>query len=155
MLTGMGADGARGDARDARRRQPATSRQDEASCVVFGMPREAIAVGAAHEVLPLRAHRAGAARAAARHRRRCDAPRLDAPTRQRRLLEQAQRGVGAPSRLRRRLRSPVASAPMSSSVRALELGEGCGRSCAAAPVCGAPLGMAATTARPGSSASRR
>ena len=27
--------------------------QDEASCVVFGMPREAIAVGAAHEVLPL------------------------------------------------------------------------------------------------------
>ncbi|HWH75201.1 MAG TPA: chemotaxis protein CheB, partial [Methylibium sp.] len=27
--------------------------QDEASCVVFGMPREAIAAGAAHEVLPL------------------------------------------------------------------------------------------------------
>ena len=27
--------------------------QDEASCVVFGMPREAIAHGAAHEVLPL------------------------------------------------------------------------------------------------------
>ncbi|MDE2395577.1 MAG: chemotaxis response regulator protein-glutamate methylesterase, partial [Burkholderiales bacterium] len=27
--------------------------QDEASCVVFGMPREAIAQGAAHEVLPL------------------------------------------------------------------------------------------------------
>jgi two-component system chemotaxis response regulator CheB len=29
--------------------------QDEASCVVFGMPREAIAVGAAHEVGPLQA----------------------------------------------------------------------------------------------------
>jgi len=27
--------------------------QDEASCVVFGMPREAIAHGAANEVLPL------------------------------------------------------------------------------------------------------
>ena len=27
--------------------------QDEASCVVFGMPREAIALGAAHEVLPV------------------------------------------------------------------------------------------------------
>jgi two-component system chemotaxis response regulator CheB len=27
--------------------------QDEASCVVFGMPREAIAHGAVHEVLPL------------------------------------------------------------------------------------------------------
>ena len=27
--------------------------QDEASCVVFGMPREAIAAGAADEVLPL------------------------------------------------------------------------------------------------------
>lgn len=27
--------------------------QDEASCVVFGMPREAIAHGAADEVLPL------------------------------------------------------------------------------------------------------
>jgi two-component system chemotaxis response regulator CheB len=27
--------------------------QDEASCVVFGMPREAIAQGAVHEVLPL------------------------------------------------------------------------------------------------------
>jgi two-component system chemotaxis response regulator CheB len=27
--------------------------QDEASCVVFGMPREAIAIGAAHEVASL------------------------------------------------------------------------------------------------------
>jgi len=27
--------------------------QDEATCVVFGMPREAIAQGAVHEVLPI------------------------------------------------------------------------------------------------------
>ena len=52
MLTGMGADGARAmrGMRDAGSWNVA---QDEASCVVFGMPREAIAHGAAHEVLPL------------------------------------------------------------------------------------------------------
>ncbi|MEK8050402.1 chemotaxis response regulator protein-glutamate methylesterase [Ideonella sp. DXS22W] len=52
MLTGMGADGARAmkAMRDAGSWNIA---QDEASCVVFGMPREAIAHGAAHEVLPL------------------------------------------------------------------------------------------------------
>jgi two-component system chemotaxis response regulator CheB len=52
MLTGMGADGAR--AMRAMRDAGAYNLcQDEASCVVFGMPREAIANGAAHEVLPL------------------------------------------------------------------------------------------------------
>jgi two-component system, chemotaxis family, protein-glutamate methylesterase/glutaminase len=52
MLTGMGADGAR--AMRAMRDAGAFNLcQDEASCVVFGMPREAIAQGAAHEVLPL------------------------------------------------------------------------------------------------------
>ncbi len=52
MLTGMGADGARAmkELRDAGSWNIA---QDEASCVVFGMPREAIAVGAVHEVLPV------------------------------------------------------------------------------------------------------
>jgi two-component system chemotaxis response regulator CheB len=52
MLTGMGADGARAmkAMRDAGSYNVC---QDEASCVVFGMPREAIAHGAAHEVLPL------------------------------------------------------------------------------------------------------
>ena len=49
MLTGMGGDGAKA-MRDAGAYNVA---QDEASCVVFGMPREAIAQGAAHEVLPL------------------------------------------------------------------------------------------------------
>jgi two-component system chemotaxis response regulator CheB len=54
MLTGMGGDGARAMRlmRDAGSWNVA---QDEASCVVFGMPREAIAAGAAHEVLPLSA----------------------------------------------------------------------------------------------------
>jgi len=52
MLTGMGADGAKAmrSMRDAGSWNVA---QDEASCVVFGMPREAIAHGAANEVLPL------------------------------------------------------------------------------------------------------
>jgi two-component system chemotaxis response regulator CheB len=52
MLTGMGADGAR--AMKAMRDAGSYNYcQDEASCVVFGMPREAIAHGAVHEVLPL------------------------------------------------------------------------------------------------------
>jgi two-component system chemotaxis response regulator CheB len=52
MLTGMGADGARAmrEMKDAGAHCVA---QDEASCVVFGMPREAIQAGAVHEVLPL------------------------------------------------------------------------------------------------------
>jgi two-component system, chemotaxis family, protein-glutamate methylesterase/glutaminase len=52
MLTGMGADGASAMKvlRDAGAFNVA---QDEATCVVFGMPREAIAAGAVHEVLPL------------------------------------------------------------------------------------------------------
>jgi two-component system, chemotaxis family, protein-glutamate methylesterase/glutaminase len=52
MLTGMGGDGATAmkEMRDAGSYNIA---QDEASCVVFGMPRMAIQAGAAHEVLPL------------------------------------------------------------------------------------------------------
>ena len=52
MLTGMGADGAKAmkELRDAGSYNYV---QDEATCVVFGMPREAINAGAAHEVLPL------------------------------------------------------------------------------------------------------
>ena len=52
MLTGMGADGAKA-MREMRDAGSHNICQDEASCVVFGMPREAIAAGAAHEVLPL------------------------------------------------------------------------------------------------------
>jgi two-component system chemotaxis response regulator CheB len=52
MLTGMGADGAKA-MREMRDAGSWNVCQDEASCVVFGMPREAIAHGAAHEVMPL------------------------------------------------------------------------------------------------------
>ena len=52
ILTGMGKDGAEGLLR-MRKAGAHTLAQDEASCVVFGMPREAIAIGAADEVAPL------------------------------------------------------------------------------------------------------
>lgn len=52
LLTGMGRDGAEGLLR-MRQAGAHTLAQDEASCVVFGMPREAIAIGAASEVAPL------------------------------------------------------------------------------------------------------
>jgi two-component system chemotaxis response regulator CheB len=52
LLTGMGADGAQGML--ALKEAGAwTVAQDENSCVVFGMPREAIRAGAATQVLPL------------------------------------------------------------------------------------------------------
>jgi two-component system chemotaxis response regulator CheB len=52
LLTGMGADGARGMLR-LREAGASTIAQDEESCVVFGMPREAIRMGGAEQVLPL------------------------------------------------------------------------------------------------------
>nr|WP_145547486.1 chemotaxis response regulator protein-glutamate methylesterase [Variovorax boronicumulans] len=52
MLTGMGNDGARA-MREMRDKGSYNYAQDEASCVVFGMPKEAIAHGAVDEVLPL------------------------------------------------------------------------------------------------------
>ena len=52
ILTGMGADGADG-LLAMKERGAYNIAQDEASCVVFGMPREAIKRGAAHKVLPL------------------------------------------------------------------------------------------------------
>jgi two-component system chemotaxis response regulator CheB len=52
ILTGMGKDGAQGML-DMKTAGAYNFAQDEASCVVFGMPREAIAIGAAHEVAPL------------------------------------------------------------------------------------------------------
>ena len=53
MLTGMGADGAQA-MREMKDAGSYNYVQDEASCVVFGMPRMAIQVGAAHEILPLK-----------------------------------------------------------------------------------------------------
>jgi len=52
ILTGMGRDGATGML-EMRHAGAFNIAQDEASCVVFGMPREAIAVGAVDEVLPV------------------------------------------------------------------------------------------------------
>lgn len=52
LLTGMGEDGARGLLAMAQA-GAYTIAQDEASCVVFGMPRAAIALGAAKAVRPL------------------------------------------------------------------------------------------------------
>jgi two-component system chemotaxis response regulator CheB len=52
LLTGMGADGARG-LLAMRQSGCRTIAQDENSCVVFGMPREAVRVGGAESVLPL------------------------------------------------------------------------------------------------------
>jgi two-component system, chemotaxis family, protein-glutamate methylesterase/glutaminase len=51
LLTGMGRDGAEGLLR-MRARGAVTFAQDEASCVVYGMPREAALLGAAAYVLP-------------------------------------------------------------------------------------------------------
>jgi two-component system, chemotaxis family, protein-glutamate methylesterase/glutaminase len=53
MLTGMGADGAKA-MREMKDAGAYCVAQDEASCVVFGMPREAIAAGAVDQVLPLK-----------------------------------------------------------------------------------------------------
>lgn len=52
ILTGMGADGARGMLA-AREAGAHTIGQDEASCVVYGMPKEAAKLGALDEVVPL------------------------------------------------------------------------------------------------------
>jgi two-component system chemotaxis response regulator CheB len=52
LLTGMGSDGSRG-LLQMRQAGARTIAQNEATCVVFGMPREAIALGAAEQVLPL------------------------------------------------------------------------------------------------------
>jgi two-component system chemotaxis response regulator CheB len=52
IMTGMGDDGAQG-LLEMKESGAATIAQDESSCVVFGMPREAIARGATDFVLPL------------------------------------------------------------------------------------------------------
>ncbi len=52
IMTGMGADGADG-MKEMHDNGAATIAQDEASCVVFGMPKEAIARGGVDHVVPL------------------------------------------------------------------------------------------------------
>lgn len=52
IMTGMGDDGARG-LLEMKEAGAKTVAQDEKSCVVFGMPKEAIKLGAADKILPL------------------------------------------------------------------------------------------------------
>jgi len=52
LLTGMGKDGAQG-LLAMRQAGAATFAQDERSCVVFGMPREALNIGAAEHAVAL------------------------------------------------------------------------------------------------------
>lgn len=52
ILTGMGNDGAQGML-EMKQADAYTIAQDEASCVVFGMPKEAIKLGGVEEILPL------------------------------------------------------------------------------------------------------
>jgi two-component system chemotaxis response regulator CheB len=52
LLTGMGADGAKG-LLEMRKNGSYTLAQDEETCIVFGMPKEAIKLGAADQVVPL------------------------------------------------------------------------------------------------------
>jgi two-component system chemotaxis response regulator CheB len=52
ILTGMGDDGARG-LLEMQNAGAQTMAQDEASCVVWGMPGAAVKLGAAQQVLPL------------------------------------------------------------------------------------------------------
>jgi two-component system chemotaxis response regulator CheB len=52
ILTGMGDDGARGML-EMKQAGAKTIAQDEATCVVFGMPKEAIKLGGADKILPL------------------------------------------------------------------------------------------------------
>ncbi|WP_186293413.1 chemotaxis protein CheB [Chitinimonas sp. BJB300] len=54
ILTGMGRDGATGML-EMKQAGARTFAQDEATCVVFGMPKEAIALGGVDEVLPIEA----------------------------------------------------------------------------------------------------
>jgi two-component system chemotaxis response regulator CheB len=52
ILTGMGDDGAKG-LLEMKEAGAKTAAQNEETCVVFGMPKEAIKLGAADQVLPL------------------------------------------------------------------------------------------------------
>jgi two-component system chemotaxis response regulator CheB len=52
IMTGMGDDGARG-MQEMKKAGAVNIAQDEESCVVFGMPHEAIKLGGVQKVLPL------------------------------------------------------------------------------------------------------
>ena len=52
IMTGMGDDGARG-LHEMHQAGAKTIAEDESTCVVFGMPKEAIKLGAAEKIVPL------------------------------------------------------------------------------------------------------
>jgi len=52
ILTGMGADGAQG-LLEMKKAGASTLAQDEASCVVYGMPKVAAQIGAADEIVSI------------------------------------------------------------------------------------------------------
>ena len=52
IMTGMGDDGARG-LKEMREAGARTIAQDEATCVVYGMPKEAVKLDAAERIMPL------------------------------------------------------------------------------------------------------
>ena len=91
LLTGMGNDGAQGLLR-MRQAGARTIAQNEATCVVYGMPREAVALGAVAQVLPLTA--IAEAMLAARGRRdpASDRPSPDGTQNQRRPAIAANHG---------------------------------------------------------------
>lgn len=68
IMTGMGDDGAQG-LLEMRNAGAHTIAQDEATCIVFGMPKEAISRGAAREVLPLGRLADAALKAASSHQK--------------------------------------------------------------------------------------
>jgi two-component system chemotaxis response regulator CheB len=75
LLTGMGNDGAQGLLK-MRQAGARTIAQNEPTCVVYGMPREAVELGAAQQVLPLPA--IAEAMLAARSRRDLSSERVAA-----------------------------------------------------------------------------
>ena len=91
LLTGMGNDGAQGLLR-MRQAGARTIAQNEATCVVYGMPREAVELGAVAQVLPLTA--IAEAMLAARGRRdpASDRPSPDGTQNQRRPAIAANHG---------------------------------------------------------------
>lgn len=52
IMTGMGRDGAEG-LLEMKQAGARTIAQDEATCIVYGMPREAVMLGAADDIVPL------------------------------------------------------------------------------------------------------
>jgi len=53
IMTGMGADGAQG-LLEMRNAGAETIAQNEETCIVYGMPKEAVKLGAANQILPLK-----------------------------------------------------------------------------------------------------